>query len=362
MVFNKTYIFDQTHPTNWFHPLGFAYGPDGVYAENDELEKVVVPPGGAPCDETTPCQYPQYVMDGVALTSDPGDDEDFGLDEYEGVYFSGDRDAWLEHDFTVNVTITEPVTTELFYFCHIHNKMSGRIKILNGDGSQKNPENLVPLEYDYHSISEFDGECGTHNVSQFEDAEGCDGMTFLCGAEETQFGKCMEAINCGMTVEMRTSNDLDPTTTFMHQMIAHHRNAVNMAKILLKENPGSLKCGAAYDGRRLQGGEFDDEFCNGDNNLGGSDVVTLLWNIINGQNQQITLMRSWLETNSQPEFNFCEDDSDNALIVGLSVLAAILVLSALGTVFYFKYATKKPSEALTKGIQPAEVNASQGGV
>ena len=44
------YVFDQSHNTNWFHPLGFAFGPDGVYADNLELGKSVMPPGGgAPC-------------------------------------------------------------------------------------------------------------------------------------------------------------------------------------------------------------------------------------------------------------------------------------------------------------------------
>ena len=44
----------------------------------------------------------------------------------------------------------------------------------------------------------------------------------------------MEAVDCHMTAEMRLSY-IDPVTTFMHQMIPHHQNAVNMAKALYKD-------------------------------------------------------------------------------------------------------------------------------
>ena len=27
----ETLFFDQRHPSNWFHPLGFAYEPDGAH-------------------------------------------------------------------------------------------------------------------------------------------------------------------------------------------------------------------------------------------------------------------------------------------------------------------------------------------
>lgn len=32
----------------------------------------------------------------------------------------------MEKNYTVNLTVTDPSTTEIFYFCHIHNEMSGR--------------------------------------------------------------------------------------------------------------------------------------------------------------------------------------------------------------------------------------------
>lgn len=35
----QTYVFDQTESSNWYHPLGFAYFPDGAHEGVDELEE-----------------------------------------------------------------------------------------------------------------------------------------------------------------------------------------------------------------------------------------------------------------------------------------------------------------------------------
>ena len=37
----QTYVFDQQDDSNWFHPLGFAYFPDGAHEGVDELEEGV---------------------------------------------------------------------------------------------------------------------------------------------------------------------------------------------------------------------------------------------------------------------------------------------------------------------------------
>jgi hypothetical protein len=39
----KTYTFDQSDASNWYHPIGFAYEPDGAHAATwggDELPEV----------------------------------------------------------------------------------------------------------------------------------------------------------------------------------------------------------------------------------------------------------------------------------------------------------------------------------
>jgi hypothetical protein len=312
---NTKYIFDQSDETNWFHPLGFAYAEDGVYAENDELEKVVAEPKStdSTCALNATCQAPIYSLNGQALcdakAEDPSaecDPEDFGLDQYEGVFFSGGRDDWLDLQdptlggWTIDLTITDENTDELFYFCHIHNKMSARIEIVNDQNIPVSGDD-IPISYEYEQPSEFDQTCGSYNAGPYANtAEACPGMTFICGAgESTQFDKCMAAINCAMHVEMRTPKRGESAATFMHQMIAHHENAVNMAKVLLKENPQSLDCGTAYDGRRrMEGCESDGS---GD---GGTPFRTLLWDIINTQNQQITFMRAWLKDNQRSASSF----------------------------------------------------------
>lgn len=354
MKFNTTYIFDQTNVTNWFHPLGFAYGPDGVYRANQELEKGVPNPlSQAVCDDDSEtdapfCDYPQYKLNDQPLCSDPDDCfADFGLDEYEGVFFSGGRDDWIaEGNFTVEVKITDPATTEIFYFCHIHNDMSARIKILDESNQPIQPEDLIPIPYEYEVRDEFDQECGTTNATVYKDVENiCPSMTFLCDKTPSSFDKCMNAIDCAMHVEMRVqTNNNNPVVTFMHQMIPHHRNAVNMAKILLKLDPPGLECGTNYDGRRRM-----QDLCSDTDESGGRPAETLLWDIINTQNQQITFMNSWLSDNAHPAFANClaeeAEATDTTLIVGVSV--GVVGGLALATAILITYRFRREISVLT---------------
>ena len=57
----------------------------------------------------------------------------------------------------------------------------------------------------------------------------------LCDTIDTPFERCMGALNCKMKTEMAVgSEDADPLTVFYQQMIPHHANAINMARVLLK--------------------------------------------------------------------------------------------------------------------------------
>ncbi|CAM9620405.1 unnamed protein product [Chrysoparadoxa australica] len=254
----KTYEFDQTNAENWFHPLGFGYEPDGAHEGVDELEA-----GVGNGDE------PIYIING----------ELSDLDTYEPEFFYP-LDAWKETQYTVQLTVTDPDVNEIFYFCHIHNGMSGRILIVD-DASA-----VDDIDYNYGEIMLYepyqagheDQKCGTweagsfygqHNLEAF-----CPGQDFICADESanTQFVKCMEAIDCKMNHDMRVETNADPVATWMHQMIPHHDNAVNMAKILLK----------------TEGDNLDDE------------VADLMVSIINSQNQQITFMESYLRDNEYP--------------------------------------------------------------
>ncbi|CAM9664428.1 unnamed protein product, partial [Ascophyllum nodosum] len=85
MVRGETYMFDQLDSSNWYHPLGFAYYPDGAHDGVDELEEGV---GNG--------DAPVYVING----------ELSDLDTYEP-QFLYPEEAWLEQNYTVNLTVTD---------------------------------------------------------------------------------------------------------------------------------------------------------------------------------------------------------------------------------------------------------------
>ncbi|CAN0269391.1 unnamed protein product, partial [Hapterophycus canaliculatus] len=144
----QTYVFDQQEASNWYHPLGFAYYPDGAHEGVDELEE------GIGNDDA-----PVYVING----------EVSDLDTYEPQFFFPEE-TWLESVYTVELTVTDVNVTEIFYFCHIHNGMSGRIYIVDAEGdtpAEAEIELYEPLEYDA-----FDEECGTFGSSIYAPADG----------------------------------------------------------------------------------------------------------------------------------------------------------------------------------------------
>jgi len=176
--------------------------------------------------------------------------------------------------------------------------MSGRIKLLK-DGAPVNVDPDPPIGYDYDSPGKFDETCGTHGLDLFQLPNSQCPPTFVCGADQTsdsvqKFSRCINAMNChmfaGMTTGVRSGSEL---ALFIHQMIPHHQNAVNMAKALLKT--GTIHCDDVTD----------DE---------NSDCVMedILRSIINGQNHQIQLMRSVLEEYELPAGDECLLDISTA--------------------------------------------------
>ncbi|CAM9857863.1 unnamed protein product, partial [Ectocarpus sp. 12 AP-2014] len=293
----ETYEFSQLEASNWYHPLGFAYYPDGAHEGVDELEEGIGS-GDAPV----------YVIDG-ALSD---------LDTYEPQFFFPEE-TWLETNYTVELTVTDPDVTEIFYFCHIHNGMSGRIYIVDAEGdtpADAEIELYDPLEFD-----EFDEECGTFGSADYAPADGtfdselCPNQKFLCGDVDSSFDRCMHAIDCKMNYEMRIEKEVATSNTvaFMHQMIPHHENAVNMARVLLK-NPGD---------------EGLDE-----------EVAAILRDIVNTQNYQITFMRGFLTDNgAELVAEECENDdmdggSDDVpgWAIGVMAVLGVLCLSLLAAV------------------------------
>merc|ERR1719321_441108 len=160
----------------------------------------------------------------------------------------------------------------IYYFCHIHSRMSGKIIIQNADGSPVTNSKPEQALYAMTTNDAFDKTCGTTGASPYADggAKACS-EHFLQGTLDTDFEKCLQAIDCQMNREMRIKgydDHADEISTFMQQMIPHHNNAVNMAKLLLKHAPTEV---AAVE-----------------------DLEDILWGIINVQNYQTHQFRAYL--------------------------------------------------------------------
>jgi len=295
------YVFVQDDPTNWMHPLGFAYLADGAHKEVDELEPGIpaTPTSGCAADNT--CQAPMYYHGATFLGTvaedgssepvvypAPNNSGNFGLDHFEPA-FQMARGDWLDSRFregpegyNIRLTLTDSgQNADVFYFCHVHEWMTGRIKIIDGPaGSLAQVADEPALGYVYATPEGFDSECGTYGVAPYAGNNVCHEGAFVCGnsSNEVQrlFGACLHAMDCAMHEQMRVDLADDPLTTFMHQMIPHHENAVNMAKAILKMDV--LSTANDPDG----------------------ELEHLFWTIVNEQNYQIMQMQDFLRAGGQP--------------------------------------------------------------
>ena len=176
--------------------------------------------------------------------------------------------------------------------------MSGKIILQNADGSAATKADGSALDnptqqtlYSPVTQSAFDTTCGTTGASAFTTggANACTADEFISGAgDETDFEKCLHAIDCKMTKEMRVKgfdSHASEVVTFVQQMIPHHANAVNMAKLLMKEAPGAVGC--------------------------IEDLEATLWNIVNVQNYQIHQFRNYLA--GVTAYTSVTDDAGNNL-------------------------------------------------
>ena len=169
--------------------------------------------------------------------------------------------------------------------------MSGRIKLLNENNEEITKVDEPPLGYEYDNVSEFDKQCGTFNVSDYQLPHGQCPTRFVCDVANEpglkDYAECFDAINCAMMVGM-TTDATSKVGLFIHQMIPHHQNAVNQAKTLLKTGFSS-NCDVLSDN--------EDPNC---------IMEGILREIINGQNAQIQVMRGVLESLEEPQYADCE--------------------------------------------------------
>ena len=118
--------------------------------------------------------------------------------------------------------------------------MTGRIKLLK-NGVPVNTTDAPPIEYEYDVPGEFDEQCGTFGLDNFQLPNLQCPETFVCLDDVSDpalvtYAHCIDAMNCAMVAGMTTKYSANsPIALFIHQMIPHHQNAVNMAKVLLNQ-------------------------------------------------------------------------------------------------------------------------------
>ncbi|KAG7373588.1 protein of unknown function DUF305 containing protein [Nitzschia inconspicua] len=300
MEIGETYTFVQKDRTNYYHPIGIAYSPYG-----DQEVKIEAEPGisvgNQECIANHTCPAPMYYLNDEYLgkySNIPGNEttgeDDFGLDVYEPLFMRSPAE-WTSHGtFSIQLRIDDDsIKSDLFYFCHIHEFMGGRIK-LTKNGKVLNELDTPDLGYEYDTLSEFDKECGTWGLGDFELPNPLCPERFVCNTDEAspelqQFSHCIDAMNCHMMAGMTTGvkKALDEAALFVHQMIPHHQNAVNMAKALLKTN--KLHC---------------EDLSNEDE----PDCVleSILFDIVNTQNMQIQVMYDFWASKRLPEQDNCD--------------------------------------------------------
>jgi hypothetical protein len=196
---------------SFFAAIGIAYSPYG-----DEEVKIEAEPGislGNPdCIATKTCPAPMYFLNDeylgkysniASVKNITQDEEDFGLDVYEPLFMRSPHE-WSSHGtFSIQLKIDdETIKNDLFYFCHVHEFMGGRIK-LTKNGKLLKALDSPDLGYEYDTLSEFDKECGTFGLGDFELPNPLCPERFVCSnddasAELQQFSACIDAMNCHM--------------------------------------------------------------------------------------------------------------------------------------------------------------------
>eukprot|EP00536_Pseudo-nitzschia_multiseries_P015486 jgi/Psemu1/218217/e_gw1.896.19.1 len=306
---SRTYIFDQSDVSNWYHLIGFSYEPDGAHVGVDELEPGVAP-GKSDCAKTNSCPAPMYWMNrnytgeysnvpSLVPISEGGSD-DFGLDAIEPLFFHPLRDWEGYGPFVTSLNFDdENYDKDIFYFCHVHSGMSARIKLIRSDGSMLSETNTPEIPYEYSCVSPYDKDCGTYGLERYQTANNpqCP-ESFVChDAADTiaEMAKCIDSMDCamlsGMTVfygDEGKDSRMNDVILFLREMIPHHQNAVNMAKNLLLS--GEVDCTL---------GEDEDEVST------ACLLEPIVRGIINTQNSQIQIMQGLLEAFGVPEKQQC---------------------------------------------------------
>jgi len=218
--------------------------------------------------------------------------DNFGLDDYEPKFFHP-LGQWTEYgDFSITLKFDiDDFSDDIFYFCHIHQFMTGRIKLLDTDDFTLSLVDTPKIDYAYDEPSLYDRACGTFGLGDFQLPNSQCPDKFVCNVPAgdpalSAFSDCIDSMDCAMMQGMTTGVSAGSIRAlFMHQMIPHHRNAVNMAKALLKT--GAIVCADVLE------------------ETADCGLATIAREIINVQNGQIQSMVGILEAESYPATDDC---------------------------------------------------------
>jgi hypothetical protein len=215
-------------------------------------------------------------------------------------------DQWAGYGkFSVEVKFDKDYDQDLFYFCHIHHGMSGRIKLLTDDVPIQ-PDNFPNITYSHPEPSEYDKACGTYGLSPFQLPHPECPESFVCD-KTSEFAGCVETMNCymmaGMTTHAANADVVDDVELFLHQMIPHHINAVNMAKALLKT--GTVVCESFVP---VAGADPSAPVSSSADVSDDCTLEGILRDIIGNQNYQIQIMYGVLKDGGFPKSNDCVVD------------------------------------------------------
>ena len=336
----QVYTFIQKDRSNFLHPLDFSYFPDAVHLGEDLLDPRNNPTKdgstsqGEGCDITMTCPSPMYFLnDGYLgtysnipeLVPVTVNESDIGLAVYEDL-FHQEMPSWVGlGTFSIKLKFDDESYTsnDLFYYCRVHQYMAGRIKLLK-NGEPVNIKDTPPLYYTLETPGEFDKQCGTFGLDPYQLPHPQCPYNFVCDVDDRMrgFANCIEAMDCHMMIGMTTKvTAKSEVALFVHQMIPHHQNAVNMARALL--HAGFLPCDDLTN--------TEDPYC---------IMQSLLYSIVAGQNHEIGIMSQILSRLNYPLTDECEvlvsgqeadqpSGSDAALSGMATVTAACAIWGAI---------------------------------
>jgi len=231
--------------------------------------------------------------------------DDFGLDAYEPQFFypllrwkgtpkEEDPEGPGYYQAALHIPVDEEFMGDFFYFCHIHQYMTGRFKFVDEEGFSISPINTPRIPYEYQEPDAYDRSCGATGISDSQLPDNECPSTFVCDAPNpitkpfaAKFAQCVDSMNCAMLKGITTKIQSDSVVAlFNHQMIPHHQQAVNMCKAL----------------DIAKGTECDDIFNEDDPQC---VLKVLCQEIINVQNAQIQTMRGVLASLDYKETDNC---------------------------------------------------------